>query len=161
MTACARNIPTLVCPSNPFQQFKDTAGLTPLRRYDPATVDPSSEGRCWGLTDYFATVYTSISDGICTANPNWPRRQDELPRGWSDDRRYAAAPPTTAWPPAMTSGFLLRGSSVPISAVFDGTSNTIAVIEDSGRICPKAAPQGYAYQGTKSHYGYPGTPLDS
>ena len=37
-------------------------------------------------------------------------------------------------------------TSVPISAISDGTSNTIAVIEDAGRICPESA-QG-TYGGT-------------
>ena len=69
INACARNIPTFVCPSNPFVNFKDTDGLDTVMDTDPqyggsaSTTSLKAAGRYWGTTDYFATVYTSISDG--------------------------------------------------------------------------------------------------
>ncbi len=75
----------------------------------------------YGRTDYFATVYTDIDP--VTGWRNKPTRMDG-----------AMAVP-----------------AAPIAAIIDGTSNTIAFIEDAGRVAPG---QGSAYAGY-SKYGDP------
>ncbi len=60
VAACARRVETFVCPSNPFQDYRDTAGLDTI--HDPTSATNAtllSEGQSWGVTDYFATVYTN------------------------------------------------------------------------------------------------------
>jgi prepilin-type N-terminal cleavage/methylation domain-containing protein/prepilin-type processing-associated H-X9-DG protein len=111
--AATRNIATYVCPSNPFSS--------------PEMRDPAG----FGGTDYFATVYTDIDDGTGASGTTTIGARNKSLRaqgGLSVD----------------TSGLVDDGSghattdsqqitSVRISAVSDGTSNTIAVIEDAGR----------------------------
>ena len=166
VAACARNIETFVCPSNPFQAFKDTAGLGAIvDPTDPAgtTTTLLAKGRWWGVTDYFATVYTSISDG---SNPlNTKTGVDDKTHYRADGAMSVDTSGTASTTGASSncSGFFASSTSVPIGGVIDGTSNTIAVVEDAGRINPDVAPSGYPYQGTRSHYGYPGgagVPLD-
>ena len=162
--ACARPLPIAVCPSNPFTAFKDTWGLQNVT--DPATGQTLlAEGKYWGNTDYFATVYTSISDGSSkTAGAG--------KIGWDDKTNYRADGALAVDNKshefdaggAGEGGFFANATSVPISAIIDGTSNTICFIEDAGRTNPLMMPPQYAYQGTPSHYGAPtinpdGTPI--
>ncbi len=166
VNACARNIPTYVCPSNPFVNFKDTAGLSSVMDTDSvyggaaSTTSLAAAGRYWGTSDYFATVYTSISDGSNPANPK---------TGLDDKTNYRAdgalAVDNTAkefCQPVDTGegGFFASSTSVPISAILDGTSNTICFIEDAGRVNKQAVPASYPYQGTPSHYSAPTTNPD-
>ena len=127
VAGCAQSLSFCVCPSNPFAIYKDTSGLTAAQL---------AQGQYWGTTDYFATVYTSISDGSNPANPK---------TGLDDKTNYrldgALSVDNTArqyCPPVDggEGGFFASATSVPISAVSDGTSNTICFIEDAGRISP-------------------------
>jgi len=107
-------------------------------------------GPGWGYADYFATVYTDISDGSNLAG---------LPAGNRDGAHYRADGALTVnGGSADNTGTgipgSLDGTSVPISAILDGTSKTIAVIEDAGRIAPYAAVKAglTQYQGTWGNY---------
>jgi prepilin-type N-terminal cleavage/methylation domain-containing protein/prepilin-type processing-associated H-X9-DG protein len=142
-------IETYVCPSNPFLADKDNAGLTDTSLTSDKTWGPKV-GPAWGGLDYFATVYTDISDaslttsGACTL------------AGFRDSSHYRAEGALTVCD--GKAGSASDGSqntpgtiptSVPIAAIYDGTSNTIAVIEDAGRISPNAAAtQSAPYGGT-------------
>ncbi len=89
--AAKTRVETFICPSNPFSQNPDPEGF--------------------GVTDYFATVYTDIDPAT----------------------GYRSSPATRAtW---RKNGAL----SVPpsrVADVTDGTSNTIVFIEDAGRVAP-------------------------
>ena len=131
IAACARNVPTYVCPSNPFKQFHDVAGLAFDDPDEPGTATIAANGRYWGVTDYFATCYTDISDGsnpLSTAGP-----------GWRDETNYKAGGALgidytkTKAAETFTGVVSTMATCYPISAVMDGASNTIAVIEDAGR----------------------------
>ena len=109
VAAALTNIHTFVSPSNPFsaQDVRNPAGF--------------------GGTDYAATVYTDIGpNGV----RNRPTRMDGTltVTGGSDATGSSVNP----------SGYVNSSvpTSVPISAVADGTSNTIAVIEDAGHMAP-------------------------
>jgi prepilin-type N-terminal cleavage/methylation domain-containing protein/prepilin-type processing-associated H-X9-DG protein len=126
--AATRQIATYICPSNPFNaaQARDPAGF--------------------GGTDYFATVYTDIDDGGAgtTAATLGGRNKAMRAQG-------ALSVDTSALPSTVTSvsaGGISADStiltSVPISAISDGASNTIAVIEDAGRCSPKSFANGQA-----------------
>jgi prepilin-type processing-associated H-X9-DG protein len=110
--AATHTVPTFVCPSNPFN--------------DPLTRDPAGFG---GL-DYFATVYTDIdaTPGSATLGAR------------NKNTRMEGALAVDAQKLTVTAGTITRDSTAPtgvrISAVSDGTSNTIAVIEDAGRVSP-------------------------
>ena len=67
----------------------------------------------YGSVDYFATCYTDISPG-------------------KGKHKYATLAEGLRDPPTSVDGALSL-KNVPISAIIDGTSNTIAVIEDAGR----------------------------
>ena len=118
VAAARTHIPAYVCPSNPFsaKSMRDPGGF--------------------GGLDYFATVYTDISPvtGIrndsTKVNGKWCRVNGALTveDGSYDGTTYVEGKAKT---------------SVSISAVSDGTSNTIAVIEDAGRASPAA--QGVPY----------------
>jgi len=116
--AATRNIPTYVCPSNPFGE--------------PAMRDPAT----FGGTDYFATVYTDIDpdpgSGTYGARNKATRMNGALTVDTSDI--------------VITAGTMTNDSGhitgVRISAVSDGTSNTIAVIEDAGRVSPSSYSNG-------------------
>ncbi|MCE5269365.1 MAG: DUF1559 domain-containing protein, partial [Planctomycetaceae bacterium] len=110
--AATRHISTYVCPSNPFgeRSARDPAGF--------------------GGTDYFATVYTDI-DGT-PGSPTYgarnkaTRAQGALTVDTSNlvmktDNSGAASDSTST-------------TSVRLSAISDGTSNTLAMIEDAGRV---------------------------
>jgi prepilin-type N-terminal cleavage/methylation domain-containing protein/prepilin-type processing-associated H-X9-DG protein len=148
MAAASTWIETYVCPSNPFLSYKDTAGIS------DAQADPTwgnKVGPAWGGLDYFATVYTDISDGSIAGG---------APVGCRDSAHYRADGALTVTD--GTAGNQSSGAgavpgnvptSVPISAILDGTSNTIAVIEDAGRISPDAASRLSApYGGTFGRY---------
>jgi prepilin-type N-terminal cleavage/methylation domain-containing protein/prepilin-type processing-associated H-X9-DG protein len=165
MAACARPIESYVCPSNPFMAFKDTAGMTTIDPNDPAgTRTLADNGQYWGTTDYFATCYTSISDGTSTAAGALGIGADDKTNYRADGAltvEIAGAPQTPATMASNQSGFFDTIFSVPISAVLDGTSNTIAVIEDAGRTSPNASGLNGPYKGSQSHYDYNGAaPLD-
>ena len=107
--AALTNIPTFVCPSNPFSTM--------------AQRDPAG----FGGTDYFATVYTDIDPA--TGLRNTSTRMDgalTVVDGHDTGVSGTASDFTDGMVP----------TSVPISAISDGTSNTIAVIEDAGRVAP-------------------------
>ena len=166
VNACARNIPTFVCPSNPFVNYQDTDGLDTVMDTDSvyggsaSTTLLKTAGRYWGTSDYFATVYTSISDGSNPANPKI---------GVDDKTHYRAdgalgvdhtAKMFCAPVDGGEGGFFKSATSVPISAISDGTSNTICFIEDAGRVNPHACPASSPYLGTPSHYSAPTTNPD-
>lgn len=115
VVAAKTKIAAYVCPSNPFSA--------------PNMRDPAGFG---GL-DYFATVYTDIdpTTGIrnktTKVNGRWCRVNGALT---VEDGNTGVGLEGTA------------KTSVPIAAILDGTSNTIAVIEDAGRISPAS---GQAY----------------
>ncbi|MEI8374659.1 MAG: DUF1559 domain-containing protein [Planctomycetota bacterium] len=157
VSASSNWIQTYICPSNPFQSYKDTAGLK-----DPALLADTTWGNklgsAWGGLDYFATVYTDISDGTMPdGTPN------TVLAGNRDAAHSRADGALTVIDGKIGSAASDAGPScvsVPISAILDGTSNTIAVIEDAGRIAPSAAAAMSApYAGTTSSRTYLGTPI--
>jgi len=125
--AATRHINTYVCPSNPFVA--------------PTTRDPAG----FGGTDYFATVYTDISPTLGC--------RDKATRADG-----ALTVDTSGLTASTTSGTTTISAdsaiptSVAISAITDGTSNTIAVIEDAGRVSPQAYSNGLAPYYTLSTY---------
>ena len=113
VAAALTNIPAFICPSNPFsaQDVRDPAGF--------------------GGTDYAATVYTDIGpNGV----RNRPTRMDGAltVTGGSD------ATGSSVNPSGYVNSFV--PTSVPISAVADGASNTIAVIRTPGAWPPGTTP---------------------
>ena len=106
--AATTSIPTYICPSNPFstQQMRDPAGF--------------------GGTDYFATVYTDIDDGIASGSQSLLGARNKATRA-----NGALSVDTSTMASGSVDSTIL--TSVPLSAVSDGTSNTIAVVEDAGR----------------------------
>lgn len=112
-TAAKTDISTFICPSSPYQMFKDPAGF--------------------GCTDYFATVYTDIDP--TNGSRNTATRMDG-----------ALAVPAAS-----------------VASLTDGTSNTIALIEDAGRRAPGSGAPYPAYSKytdptTTIYYGgVPGT----
>jgi len=165
VVAACTQIPTYVCPSNPFLTYKDKAGLSDAAlasttAYVNGNMDSNS---AWGQSDYFATVYTDISDGRTvtsgTSSVTW------APAGLRDKEHARMDGALTVVDGASASTNFTTGAvygtvpvSVPVSAILDGTSNTIAVIEDAGRISPAAAtgPNGLLapYGGTWGRYSY-------
>ena len=129
---CQREIQSYLCPSNPYLASKDPLG--------------------YGGLDYFATVYTDISDGMVTTSSAGVGRRDganyrmEGALTVADGKNATAGNKTTI--ADFTIGVVPTG--VPMSAITDGTSNTIAVIEDAGRVCPSATAKSYG--GTTSSY---------
>jgi prepilin-type N-terminal cleavage/methylation domain-containing protein/prepilin-type processing-associated H-X9-DG protein len=117
--AACTDVPTFICPSNPFLSAKDLSFGT----YG------------YGATDYYATVYTDINDG---------------------SGRWGTAPPCDT----TTPGYRCKASrmdgamavpAVPMASILDGTTNTIAFIEDAGRRAPGSVPVFSSY----SKYGDP------
>lgn len=146
-------IDTYICPSNPYAVFKDTAGVgTAAEKSALVSADATwgpKVGNAWGYLDYFATVYTDISDGT----------KGGAAAGNRDSKNYRAEGALSV--ADGVAGGKTDGSgavtgtvptSVPISAIADGTSMTIAVIEDAGRISPTAAKNGAPYPGTFGGY---------
>jgi prepilin-type N-terminal cleavage/methylation domain-containing protein/prepilin-type processing-associated H-X9-DG protein len=124
--AATQNINTYVCPSNPFAA--------------PQTRDPVGFG---GL-DYFATVYTDIDPTLGCRTATAANRAEG---GLTVDFSKVAA---TAAGKASAASTLK--TSVAMSAVADGTSNTFAVIEDAGRVSPSSYASGLAPYFTASRY---------
>ncbi len=114
--AASRNIPTYVCPSNPFSA--------------PAMRDPAG----FGGTDYFATVYTDIDPSSASTTYGARNKATRAQGALSVD--------TTGMTSTSVDSTIF--TSVSLSAVSDGTSNTIAVIEDAGRCSPKSYTTGQA-----------------
>jgi prepilin-type processing-associated H-X9-DG protein len=108
--AATRNIPTYVCPSNPFSAsaMRDPAGF--------------------GGTDYFATVYSDIDPSSGSATYGARNKVTRAQGALSVD--------TTGMSSASVDSTIF--TSVSLSAVSDGCSNTIAVIEDAGRCSPSS-----------------------
>jgi prepilin-type N-terminal cleavage/methylation domain-containing protein len=112
-TAAKTQIATYVCPSNPFsaKNLRDPGGF--------------------GGLDYFATVYTDIDpvtgirNNTTKVGGKWCRVDGAL----TVEDGNATAGSLTAVDGTMK-------TSVAIAAIRDGTSNTIAVIEDAGRVSP-------------------------
>lgn len=128
-TVCQREITSYLCPSNPYLASKDPAGF--------------------GNLDYFAPVYTDISDGSNGGSK----------AGNRDAANYRMEGALSVVDGAHSSGdktdattFTVGTSKlgIPISAITDGSSNTIAVIEDAGRVCPNSLSKSYG--GTKGSY---------
>jgi prepilin-type N-terminal cleavage/methylation domain-containing protein/prepilin-type processing-associated H-X9-DG protein len=108
-TAAKTHIPAYVCPSNPFS----------------AKSQRDSAG--FGGLDYFATVYTDIDpvtgirNNTTKVGSKWCRMDGAL---------------TVEDGSATVDG--TDPCCVPIAAILDGASNTLAVIEDAGRVSPAA-----------------------
>ncbi|MHB1034685.1 MAG: DUF1559 family PulG-like putative transporter [Pirellulales bacterium] len=126
---CAREISTYLCPTNPYLASKDPAGF--------------------GNLDYFATVYTDISDGAkggaAAGNRDAKNYRMEGALSVVDGSHKTTS---KANPADFVVG--VKIGSVPIGAISDGTSQTIAVVEDSGRVCPRGSDP--AYGGTEGSY---------
>jgi prepilin-type N-terminal cleavage/methylation domain-containing protein/prepilin-type processing-associated H-X9-DG protein len=146
--ACSRDITTYLCPSNPYLAYKES--VTGANLIFPS-MSAGDSHQMYGNLDYFATVYTDISDGSNSASA--------VPAGGRDAAHYRAEGALTVADGSHSATDKddagkfadgTRASGVPISAINDGTSNTIAVIEDAGRICPVFA-QG-TYGGTYGSY---------
>jgi prepilin-type N-terminal cleavage/methylation domain-containing protein/prepilin-type processing-associated H-X9-DG protein len=116
--AATRNVSTYVCPSNPF-------GAPDLR--DPAG---------FGGVDYFATVYTDIDPDPASTTYGARKKTTRMEGALTVDttKLTITAGAITGDSTAMT--------GVRMSAVRDGTSNTIAVIEDAGRVSVKSYTNG-------------------
>jgi prepilin-type N-terminal cleavage/methylation domain-containing protein len=105
----ARNkIDTFVCPSNPYNQ---------------ADRDPAG----FGCLDYYATCYTDINPTTGVRDPAGSRSEGALAVTGGTN---SASNKTTA------ADFLIskNPTSCAIKNISDGTSYTIAVIEDAGRV---------------------------
>jgi prepilin-type N-terminal cleavage/methylation domain-containing protein/prepilin-type processing-associated H-X9-DG protein len=101
-------IPILVCPSNPYGGTgKDTFG--------------------YGLCDYMASVYTDLDDTGTRQSGSLVWRKDGLLRKTYNTTTPYVAADGTKWGPVNI------GGGMAVTAVTDGTSNTIACIEDVGR----------------------------
>ena len=101
-------IKTFVCPSNPNgSTLKDTFG--------------------YGICDYMPVAYTDLDDAgnRQAGNPAW--RKDGLLKRTFRDGSGTAASDGTVWGPVNI------GGGTTVVSVIDGTSNTIAFIEDVGR----------------------------
>jgi len=121
--AATRNIATYVCPSNPYAA--------------PSARDPAG----FGGTDYFATVYTDIDPGTTAAGTTTmgARRKTTRMEGalTVDTSRLTIVSGTVTHDSTAFTG-------VTVGAIADGTSNTIAVVEDAGRCSPKSFQNGDA-----------------
>ncbi len=124
MWGATHNIATYVCPSNPFSA--------------PRIRDPAG----FGGTDYFATVYTDIDP---TSGSGRGARNSATRAEGALTVDFTGIDPTTGVDSKISTG-------VAIGAVSDGTSNTIAVIEDAGRLAPAAYANGQAPYYTTSRY---------
>ena len=149
LTAAKTKIAAYQCPSNPFQ-LNDSDGF--------------------GGLDYFATVYTDIDPVTGIRNKNGKQANGEWVRadgamtvnvgtGRTDARNLTVGDPTATDNKANPANFKIgtMPMSVSIQEIRDGTSNTIAVIEDAGRAGPNSA---VPYQ-TLSAYGEPCTNLEA
>jgi prepilin-type N-terminal cleavage/methylation domain-containing protein len=125
-TAAKTHIPAYVCPSNPFSA--------------KGQRDPGGFG---GL-DYYASVYTDIDpitgirNNLTKVGGKWCRMDGAL----TVEDGNAASGTVTAVDGTST-------TCINISAVLDGTSNTLAVIEDAGRCSPAA--KGVPYYSLSSY----------
>jgi prepilin-type N-terminal cleavage/methylation domain-containing protein/prepilin-type processing-associated H-X9-DG protein len=108
--AATHTVPTYVCPSNPFNEA--------------LTRDPAG----FGGTDYFATVYTDIdgTPGSATLGARNPATRMEGALTVDTTKLTVVAGSVTVDSTAAT--------GVRMGAIADGTSNTIAVVEDAGRV---------------------------
>jgi prepilin-type N-terminal cleavage/methylation domain-containing protein/prepilin-type processing-associated H-X9-DG protein len=140
--AASHTVPTYVCPSNPFA--------------DPAIRDPAG----FGGTDYFATVYTDIDDGVCpgtngATNIGARVKATRMEGALSvDTRQILSAGSATGYDPSTGKPKIdsTLSTGVRISAITDGTSYTIAVIEDAGRVALKSYQSGVATFAMMSTY---------
>ena len=121
--AAAHNIATYVCPSNPYAST--------------AARDPAG----FGGTDYFATVYSDIDPGTTAAGTATIGARNKA-------TRMEGALSVDISKLTVVSGAVTVDSTavtgVGMGAISDGTSNTIAVIEDAGRCSPKSFQNGDA-----------------
>ena len=126
--AAKTNIATYVCPSNPFasQEQRDPSGF--------------------GGLDYFATVYTDI-DSMTGGRSSDPAMRADGALTVADGHNAAG---NKTDPAKFVVGMM--PTSVPIAAISDGTSNTIAVVEDAGRVAMTATGPSYH---TASSYADP------
>jgi prepilin-type N-terminal cleavage/methylation domain-containing protein/prepilin-type processing-associated H-X9-DG protein len=148
---CSRDIPSYLCPSNPYLAYHETVSGTEADSLFGPTNSGTSR-QLFGNLDYFATVYTDIDTGTKTRNATGT---DSL-SGKLCRMDGALTVVDGANYGIGKNGPFIEGTSlgsVPMSAVSDGASNTIAVIEDSGRICPAVA--NGTYGGTAGSYTDP------
>jgi len=131
------DIKTYQCPSNPFLTSRDPVG--------------------YGGVDYFATVYTDISDGLAPLTTVFGQRDKskasraEGALSVVDGTGDPASTPSAA---GYVVGKTLEG--VKMSGIYDGLSQTIAIIEDAGRVCPRTPTQPAGnYIGCESRYPEP------
>lgn len=132
---CQRDITAYLCPTNPYTSSKDPAGF--------------------GNLDYFAPCYTDISDGTkggsAAGNRDAKTYRMEGALCVVDGHHKTTSKSN---PADFVDGTKITG--VPISAISDGTSRTLAVVEDAGRICPRSASP--AYGGTEGSYAETANP---
>lgn len=101
-------IKTFVCPSNPDgSSLKDSAG--------------------YGICDYMPVSYVDIDDAGTRQDKSPLWRKDGLLKRTYKDGTATAAADGTLWGPVNI------GGGTTVVSVSDGTSNTIAFIEDVGR----------------------------
>jgi prepilin-type N-terminal cleavage/methylation domain-containing protein/prepilin-type processing-associated H-X9-DG protein len=136
---CQRDINTYLCPTNPYLSSKDPAGF--------------------GNLDYFATVYTDISDGSKGATAAAAGNRDA--KNYRAEGALTVSDGSHKTTSKTTAADFVDGAqftSVGMGAISDGTSNTIAVIEDAGRICPRSDTP--AYGGTEGSYAETADPAN-
>lgn len=147
---CSTDIPSYVCPTNPYKDYKETVSGTEADALFGASNGGASHQLFGGL-DYFATVYTDIDRGtkcrVKTGNDSISGKVCRMEGALTVvDGANNGTGKTNA--SDFIDGTMVIGPT--IGAITDGTSNTIAIIEDAGRICPKVA--GGTYGGTAGSY---------
>ncbi len=132
---CQRDIATYLCPTNPYLSSKDPAGF--------------------GNLDYFAPCYTDISDGTkggaAAGNRDSKTYRMEGALSVVDGSHRSTSKTNAA---DFVDGTKITG--VSMASISDGASNTIAVIEDTGRVCPRSGDP--AYGGTEGSYAETANP---
>jgi prepilin-type N-terminal cleavage/methylation domain-containing protein/prepilin-type processing-associated H-X9-DG protein len=131
MLAGAASIPTYVCPTDPWAQtqyknptFTQTGDLSG-NSDTSATLDTGLDGPTdFGKTDYFCTAYTDINADEGDS-ANYGKRNTGF--------RTVSGVATTK---LNRCDGAMACPAAPLSAITDGTSNTILVAEDVGRNHP-------------------------
>ena len=131
MLAGTASIPIYLCPSDPFvqTQYKNPVftqtGTTSGNSDTAATLDTGKDGPTdFGKLDYFTTVYTDINGDEGDSTHYGLRNTGLKTVNGAATTRSNRCDGALACPAA------------PISAIMDGTSCTILVIEDVGRNHP-------------------------
>jgi prepilin-type N-terminal cleavage/methylation domain-containing protein/prepilin-type processing-associated H-X9-DG protein len=131
MLAGTASIPIYICPSDPFvqTQYKNPVftqtGNTTANADTAATLDSGIDGpRDFGKLDYFCTVYTDINADEGDSTHYGLRNTGFKTVNGTATTQLNRCDGALACPAA------------PISAIMDGTSSTILIIEDVGRNHP-------------------------